>query len=431
MNNTYLRDLPDRQAGHAPMSRFRPVKKRRNLSDYFRYAKDGTITGAADNDPSGIVTYTQAGAATGFALLWLMALLVPMLYAVEEMSTRVSVVTKRGLNGMIARAIGLRAALLVAIIVAVANVATIGADLAGVGEVLKLLTHFPAPFWVLLAGVVIAALLYRGSYAAVSRFLFLLTPLFLVYVGSAILARPEWGNVFASAFPPLSSFSPTYLLVAVGVLGTTISPYLLFWQSTEEVEEGKRIVDLPRERGGVLWGMIYTQVIAAFIIVAAGATLFSHGALVETASQAAQALRPLAGSYASLLFSLGIIVSGLLAIPILAASTGYVFADALGKPEGLTRTPQTAPAFYAVLFFALLLGIGMALSGIPAVKLLFYTQVLNGFLMPYLLWVTLRVSNDPNVVGIHRGSRAVRFWGWFTLLTFVVFDLFALVEWVR
>jgi Mn2+/Fe2+ NRAMP family transporter len=406
-------------------------KKRRSILDWFRYGKDGAITGAADNDPAGIVTYTQAGASTGFSLLWLMALLVPMLYAVEEMSTRVSVVTKHGLNASIARFSGVKVALFVALIVAFANIATIGADLAGVGSVLELLSGFDAAFWVVAVGVIVAALLYKGSYAVVSRFLFLLTPLFLVYVGSAILAHPSWAQVLTQSFPPISSFSPTYLLVAVGVLGTTISPYLLFWQSTEEVEEKKRIQDLPRERKGVLSGMIYTQVIAGFVIIAAAATIFKHGVLIESATQAAQALRPLAGELSSLLFSIGIIVSGFLAIPILAASTGYVFADALRAPEGLTRTPKKAPVFYLVLFIALLVGIVMALTGIPAVKLLFYTQVLNGFLMPYLLFVLLRLSQNPQAVGSHRGSRAVRFFGWFTFAVFVIFDLLALVEWIR
>jgi len=224
------------------------------------------------------------------------------------------------------------------------------------------------------------------------------------------------------------SSKPNYLLVAIAMLGTTISPYLLFWQATEEVEEHRTVGELKDESQGVLWGMIYTQLIAIAIIIAAGAVLFGSG-LVETPDQAALALKPAAGPLAFLLFSFGIIISGLLAVPILAATTAYVVADTFHWHEGLDRSFKEAKNFYHVLIVGMLVGVVIAFFNVNPITILLYTQVLNGFLMPVLIWIVIQMADDRRVVGEHRSAPLVRLFGWLTLLVFVLFD--SLMVWQR
>ena len=386
------------------------------------------ITGAADNDPAGIVTYTQVGAATRYSLIWLALLCVPMLYAVEEMSSRIAVVTKHGLNAAIARRYGLRLALLVALIVAFANVATISADIGGMASVMGLLAHMPYQWFVVPVGSILAYLLYKGNYATVSRFLFILTPFFLVYVAASYLSNPDFSAVINELYRV--STKPNYLLVAIAMLGTTLSPYLLFWQATEEVEEHRGVKELREESRGVLSGMIYTQLIAIATVIAAGTVLYGSG-LVQTAADAAQALRPAAGPLAFLLFSFGIIVSGLLAVPILAATTAYVVADAFHWHEGLDRPYKEAKSFYHVLLLGMLIGLVISLLSVNPITMLLYTQVLNGFLMPFLIWTVLKMADDPEVVREHKSPPLVRLFAWVSLTIFVIFDSLMIIQWVK
>lgn len=386
------------------------------------------ITGAADNDPAGVVTYTQVGAATGYSLIWLALLLIPMLYAVEEMSSRIAVTTKHGLNAVIAKRYGLKFGLLIAAILSFANIATIAADIGGMSAVLGLLSSLDYRWFLLPVGSLLSYILYKGNYAAVSRFLFILTPFFLVYVAASYLANPDFSKVVGELYRV--SLSNDYLLVAIAMLGTTISPYLLFWQATEEAEEHKSVKSLQEESRGVLSGMIYTQLIAIAIIIAAGTVLFGSG-LVDTADQAALALRPAAGPLAFLLFSFGIIVSGLLAVPILSATTAYVVADTFHWHEGLDRPFKEAKEFYHVLILGILVGIVIAFFSVNPIKMLLYTQVLNGFLMPILIWIVLRMADDQEVIGNHKSSPLVRLFGWLALIMFVLFDSLMILQWIR
>lgn len=403
-------------------------KKRRTLKDLFRQAKDGIITGAADNDPAGVVTYTQVGASTQYSLIWLALLCIPLIYAVEEMGARISVVTKHGLNAMIAKRYGLKLAVCVALIVAFANVATIAADIGGMAAVLGMLAHMPYQWFIVPVGAILTYILYKGNYAAVSRFLLILTPFFLVYVAAAFFARPDMGEVVREAWT--FSGQNEYILMAIALLGTTIAPYLLFWQSTEEVEEHKTVSDLKEESRGVLAGMIYMQLNAIAVMIAAGVVLYGAG-MIATPDQAALALKPAAGPLAFILFSFGIIISGLLAIPVLAASTAYVVADAFHWHEGLDRSYKEARPFYHILLLAILIGLIISFFTINPIRMLIYTQVLNGFLMPFLIWVTLRMADDREVVGNYRSTPLVRFFGWCALITFLVFDGLMIWQWMK
>lgn len=402
----------------------RSAKKRRHLKDYFKISKAGVITGAADNDPSGIVTYTQVGALTRFSQLWLMLLTIPMLIEIEEMSARVGVVTKHGLNSNIKKHFGLKVALSAGLIVLICNIATIGADIAGMAAVSGLLTGISWIYFIIPIALILGYVLVKENFKKVSRFLFLLTPVFFLYVITAFIISPPWREVLRSTFIPQLKFNFTYLMAAVALLGTTISPYLIFWQTTEEVEEKKTVKDLRQESKGVAWGMIFCNLIFYFIILTAGAVLFGHlEGGIKTAAEAASVFRPLAGDLAFLLFSLGILGSGIIAVPVLASSAAYVLADTLGWKEGLDKTLVQAKAFYLVIILALFLGVGLILLGLSPIQMLFYSQVLNGILVPILLILVLRICNSQKIMGPHINSRWDNFIGWGTVLVMSLFSI--------
>ncbi len=405
--------------------KYRGKKRRRNFWNYFVPRKSGIITGAADNDPSGIVTYTQAGAVSGFSLLWLMVLSLPMLISVEEMSARVGVVAKKGLNKLIAQKFGIKWAGFTALIVLVCNVLTIAADIAGMGEVAATLTGINSIWYVLFFGLIFLYILISKGYRALSRFLLIITPIFLLYVVSAFLVDVPWKEVVISTFVPSLNFlkSSDLILIAVGVMGTTISPYLIFWQTTEEIEERKTVDELDDETAGVVSGMFFCQIIFYFIIVAAAAVFFGQNKLLDSPGEAALALRPLAGDLAFLLFSVGIVGSGFLSVPVLAASTAYVVADTYSWKEGLEKKAWEAQGFYGVILLSIVGGVAIALSGIDAITMLFLTQVLNGMLVPILLVFLILITSDEKIMGKYKNSPTVRWIGWITFSIMVLFDL--------
>lgn len=407
-------------------------KTRRSISHFFVKAKDGVITGSADNDPAGVLTYAQAGASFGFRQLWIMLFSLPLLTVVEEMSARVGVVTKHGLNAVISRYFGFRAALATAALVAIANIATIGADLAGMAAALELITNIKLIYFIVPIGFLLAFILIVESYAKVSRFFALLTPLFLLYIASSLLANPNWGEVLRGFIPKIE-FSETFIGLVVALLGTTISPYLIFWQTSEEVEEKKTVSKLQEEEHGVVAGMTYSQIVSSFVTIATASVLFGRagGGQIETAAQAAAALQPLAGDWSAILFATGIVVSGTLAVPILAASTAYVVADAFHFAEGLNLSLVRARWFYGVMTWSILIGIVIALLGISPIKMLIYSQILNGFLMPFLLVMLLKVTGRKDIMGKYTNSPIITIGAVITIVVFVVSDVLLVLQWLR
>lgn len=406
-------------------------KRRRHIKNFFSLTKNGAITGAADNDPAGIITYSQVGAMTGYALLWLMVLATPLLIAVEDMSSRVAVVTKRSLVQLIKQKSGFSAVMLVVIIVAICNVVTIGADIAGMAEIFGIITGIKWIYFSIIITIIIGLVLLRGRYAAISRFLFILTPILLTYIIVGLIIKPDWQLVLKETAVPFSMTNPSLWLLAVALLGTTLSPYLIFWQNTQEIEDHKKVTDLKKEVWGVRAGMIYCNLISFFIIVVAGTVLFKQGIKIETAKEAALALKPLAGEGAFWLFSLGILGSGFLAVPILAASTAYVFAEAFHWQEGLDKRLAEAKGFYLVLLIALLAGILAILLGLSPVKMLVYSQVLSGLLMPFLLIFLIKTSNNPEVMGQHTNSLWINIIAWATFIIVLGFNLVLIGQWLK
>jgi NRAMP (natural resistance-associated macrophage protein)-like metal ion transporter len=387
----------------------------------------GFITGAADDDPSGIGTYSQTGAQFGYTQLWTMLFALPFMIAIQEMCGRIGIVTGRGLAGVIKKHYSRKILCTAVVLLLVANAVNIGADLGAMAATAQLLAGGNLSAWLIGMTFVTLVLEIFVSYHAYARILKYFTLSLLAYVATTFIVSQPWPTIIRSTLIPHISLTKDYLLNIVAIIGTTISPYLFFWQANQEVEEaidqkrlksmdhGKPRFDMRHVRRGQIdttVGMTFSNVIAFFIIATTASTLGASGMTsIETASQAAEALRPLAGKYASVLFAVGVIGTGLLAVPVLAGSASYAIAEAAGWKAGLYKTIDQAHGFYGVITLATLLGLLVNFTGIPPFKMLYYTAVLNGLLAPPLMIVILLVANNPEVMGKYRNGRLGNLFG--------------------
>lgn len=404
--------------------------KRRSIRDFFWRSKRGVITGCADNDPSGIVTYTQTGALTGFRLLWLCLIAWPLLTVIEEMSARIGVVTKKGVNQVIIENYHDFWAYLAALIVLICNTFTLGADIAAMADVAGILTKIPAVVYTLVFGGLFYWLLWKKGYRAISNYLFILTPFFLLYIASAFLLDVPWGQALRNTFLPSLSGSLNFSMMAVAFLGTTLTPFLIFWETTQEIEERRDIRQLKSESWGTAAGMFFSQFITFFIVVAAAAAFAGQNHSLTSAKEAALALKPL-GNLSFLFYSLGILGSGLLGVPVLAASTGYTVAETFGWKRGLDRKVSGAKGFYIVMIASLLIGILIALLGFNPVLMLIYSQVLAGILMPVLIILLLFITNNKKIMGAYTNKLFTNFFGILAVLVTLGFDLLMFSQWLK
>jgi NRAMP (natural resistance-associated macrophage protein)-like metal ion transporter len=393
---------------------------------FFSKLGPGLITGAADDDPSGIATYSVTGATFGYGPLWTALFSFPLMVAVQLMCARLGMVTGRGLAAVIRRRYPRWVLWSACSVLIVANVINIGADLGGMGAATEMVTGISAFWWTPLYAVVIVVLLAVTTYRHMARVLKWLTLVLFAYVITAFIARPDWAKVLHATLIPEVQWSGAYLSVLVGILGTTISPYLFFWQAAEEVEEevcmGRTTVEqregatdeeLRDSRTDVLTGMLFSNFVMYFIILTTASTLHAHGVThIETSSQAAEALRPLAGNGAYWLFTLGLIGTGLLGVPVLAGSCAYAIAEAMAWHGSLDAKLRVAPQFYAVLTFAMALGLALVYAGVPAVKMLFWSAVANGVLAPPLIVLIVLLTTDATVMGRRVNPTWLRVLGW-------------------
>jgi NRAMP (natural resistance-associated macrophage protein)-like metal ion transporter len=403
------------------------VSKR--LIEFFRTLGPGLITGAADDDPSGISTYSVAGATTGFSMLWLTLISTPMMAVIQGMSARISMVTGEGLAAVMRKRLPLPLAYSLAGLVIVANTFNLGADLGGMADATHLLLPIPVDALVFFFGVGLVAAQAWLSYATIARVFKWLALSLFAYVVTAFAVHPPWLEVLRHLTIPQIEFNSSWLSTMVGVLGTTITPYLFFWQASLMVEEEKAAgnTTIASRRGtdaraignmhtDVNAGMIFSNIVAFFIIVTTAATLGAHGRTdIATAAQAAEALRPLAGPFAALLFTLGMVGTGVLAVPVLAGSSAYVAAQTFKFREGLGESPQRAPKFYGILAAGIIIGIGMNLLRVDAIKALFWSAVLNGVVAVPLIAVIVWLASDSAIVGNWKSSPLARIWGWGTV----------------
>lgn len=387
----------------------------------------GIITANADNDAGGITAYSIAGAHYGYGLLWIMPLVALALIVVQEMSARLGVVTNKGLAGLIRESLGVRAAALILGVFLFANLANTISEFAGVAaslEIFGISKYLSVP----LAAAGVWLLIVKGSYKSVERIFLVASAIYLAYAVSCILARPEWPAVLRAAVTPRFQFESGYVVLAVTIVGTTIAPWMQFYQQSAIADKGLKIVDYAYERIDVVLGSVYGVLVAAFIVVACATTLFASGIRIETAKDAALALRPVAGSYASALFALGLLNASVFTAAILPLSTAYVACEAFGWESGIDRRWQEAPVFFGLYTAMIVVGAGVILLPIRSlVQIMLASQTLNGVLLPVILIVMLRLVNDRRLMGRFVNGRLSNLLSYAMVVALIALTLILLV----
>lgn len=412
----------------------RPLSR---ASAYWSSLGPGLTSGASDDDPSGIATYSQAGAQYGFQLLWLSWFTFPLMAVVQEMCARIGLVTGRGLAANIRHNYPRWVLYITTGLLFAANAFNIGADLGAMAQGVRLLLpNLNYALIIITFALISLALQIFTTYARYARYLKYLALVLLAYVGAALLSNIDWSVALQSAVIPTIDFSKEQLILICAILGTTISPYLFFWQTSQEVEEEKLKgvktevgwhqtpdqKELKAMKVDVWSGMFLSNAVMFFIIAACAATLFTNGITdIKTAADAAQALRPIAGDAAYLLFAIGIIGTGMLAIPVLAGSASYALSESFGWKHGLYRKLKGAYAFYGVIIIAMVVGIAMNFVGLDPIRALIYSGIANAIIAPIVLIQIVWMSSSKKVMGEYVNTRRVTRIGWFitTLMVLV------------
>jgi len=372
---------------------------RKRLWLYLRALGPGLLAASAGNDAGGIATYASAGASYGYGLLWAMVIVTVCVGVVQEMSARMGAVTGKGFSDLVRESFTLRQTALILLTLLVANTGIIVSEFIGVAaasELFGVSRYIAVP----LAAAFVWLLVTRGSYGWVERIFLVLSLVFLAYIGAAFLARPDWRAVLGETVHPALHFERGYLHLLIALIGTTISPYMQLYVQSSVVEKGVTPADYRYTRFDVIVGTLSAGVVAAFIIIATAATLHPRGITVDTAADAARALEPVAGSYAGVLFALGLLGASLLAAGVLPLATTYMLSEALGFERGVSRSWSEAPIFMGILTGLIVLGAAIALiPGLPLIPVLVGVYVLNGLLLPVELFAILRLVNDRELMG--------------------------------
>lgn len=401
-------------------------KKAHKFVRFWKLLGPGLITGASDDDPSGIATYSQAGAAYGLSTLWTSVIAFPLMASIQQMCAKIGLVTSQGLTGTLKKNYPRPVLYLMVLFSFPSIVMNIGADIAGMGAVGNLLfpsieaTYFSVLFTIILLGLIIYL-----PYQKIASTLKYLCIVLLVYLMVPFLFKQDWMKILRSTFIPTIHFNKEYISILVGILGTTISPYLFFWQASMEVEEmnhnkkhllvNKKIIDNMKQ--DVDFGMSFSGLVMFFIILTTGTVLFNGGIhQIDTVEQAAMALKPLAGNAAYLLFAIGVIGTGLLAIPVLSGSLSYIVTEAFGWEQGLDKKFHEARAFYIIIAISLILGLSLNYIGISPVKALIYSAILYGLTAPVLIAIILHISNNKKVMGKYTNGKLSNILGFASLI---------------
>jgi NRAMP (natural resistance-associated macrophage protein)-like metal ion transporter len=409
------------------------MKTSSKLSRFWKLLGPGLVTGASDDDPSGIATYSQAGAKLGLATLWTAIIAFPLMAAIQQMCARIGIVTQQGLTGNLKKHYSKSILYLMLVFSFPAIILNIGADIAGMGAVGNLLfpsiseNYFSVFFTFLLLGLIIYL-----PYQKIASILKYLCIVMLVYFVVPFLYEQDFLAILKATFIPSIEFNKDFIAILVGILGTTISPYLFFWQASVEVEEmndkkhlivNKKIIrEMEKD---VDFGMSFSGFVMYFIILTTGTVLYSSGIhQIETVEQAAMALKPLAGDMAYLLFAIGIIGTGLIAIPVLSGSLSYIFTETFGWEKGLNKKFHEAKGFYFIIGLSLFLGLSLNYVGISPIDALIYTAILYGLTAPILIAIILHIANNKEVMGEHTNSLIVNILG---VLAFIVMTTAAVV----
>ncbi|MFM6938529.1 MAG: NRAMP family divalent metal transporter [Aquirufa sp.] len=400
------------------------------LKRFWKSVGPGLVTGASDDDPSGIATYSQAGAQFGLMTLWTTIITIPLMAAIQQMCARIGLVTSQGLTGTLKKHYSKPVLYVMLLFSTPAIIMNIGADIAGMGAVGNLLfpqidaSYFSVMFTIILLGLIIYL-----PYQKIASTLKYLCIVMLVYFVVPFLYKQDLRQILLSTLVPKMEFSKEYLAVLVGILGTTISPYLFFWQASIEVEEmqhkkkhlmvNKRIIHAMEQ--DVDFGMGFSGLVMYFIILTTGTVLYGAGIhQIDTVEQAAMALQPLAGDLAYVLFAVGVIGTGLIAIPVLSGSLSYIYAETFDWEQGLDKKFHEAKGFYVIIMISLLLGLSMNYLGISPIQSLIYTAILYGVTAPVLIGIILHISNNQEIMGEYTNSRYLNVMGGIALLLMAV-----------
>lgn len=410
---------------------------------FFEMLGPGLITGASDDDPSGIGTYAQSGAALGYAPLWLAWVTFPMMWTIQFICAKIGMVTGMGLARVLRKHYSRPLLYAVVTGLTIANTINAGVDIGAIAAALNLLIPIPIVMMIVPVTIIILVLQIWGSYRLIARVFKWLTVALFAYILSAFFAHPAWHDVLRGTLVPSVRFDSQFLSIIVAVLGTTITPYLFFWQADNEVEEeismGRRTLaqrrgatktELKYANADVAVGMLFSNVVMYFIILATAATLHQSGQTdIQSATEAAGALRPIAGNAAYVMLAVGLIGAGFLCVPILTGSSAYAIAEALGWRRGLDEKPRHAKLFYGVIAASTVLGMLINFLGINPIRALFWTAVINGFLAPPVLVVVMLVANNRKVLGDEVNGPITNVMGWLTTAAMFVAAIALVLTW--
>jgi len=416
----------------AELSRYLSLPKKDKNVHHVSYLKTlgpGLITGASDDDPSGIGTYSTVGSTYGLTLSWLALYLLPMMTAVQETVARIGIVTEKGLAGAIGKHYGRKVLYPLIVLLLIANTVNIGADIGAMVASFQLI--IPINFYIgaivlTLGMILLEVFMPYHKYAKVLKWL---TLSLAAYIITGFIIRPDWLAVLRSLAVPHIQFNAAFIAAMVAVMGTTITPYLFFWQASEEVEEERdkgvlsdhQVAATHREikemRKDTFTGMALANVVFLFIIITTAFVLHDHGITnIQSAADAAAALRPLAGNLAALLFTVGIFGVGLLAVPVLAGASAYAISELFKWREGLNRKYSRAKGFYGVIIASMLVGLGINFVGINPIKALYYAAIVNGVIAPILMFFIFKIGRDKKIMGQFTSPRWVNIWGWIAII---------------
>lgn len=384
----------------------------------------GIITAAVDNDPGGITTYSVAGSHYGYLLLWTIVPIIIALVLIQEMAARMGIATGKGLADMIRENFGLKATFYIMLTLVIVNFGNVLSEFAGIaaaGEIFGIMKYILIP----LCAIGIWFLVVYGNYKVVER-VFLVASLFYIsYIISGLLARPVWGDVLVQIITPHMVLKPDYFIIIMGLIGTTIAPWMMFYLQSSIVEKGLKGYELKYSRIDVVSGSIVTGVVAFFIIVACAITLYANNISVSSAEEAARALIPLAGTYAGLLFAFGLFNAGVFSAAILPLSTAYSVCEGMGWESGVNKRFREAPQFYLLITILILIGAGIILiPNIPLIKIMLISQVLNGILLPVILIYMLKLSNNHKIMGEYKNSKIFNIITWAICILIIILTVF-------
>ena len=404
-----------------------PGIRRPGWLKYLAMLGPGLIAANAGNDAGGIATYATVGARYGYSLLWMLVLITVSMGVVQEMVARMGAITGKGLSDLIREQFGVRWTAFAMLTILVANAGTVVAEFAGIAAALELF-NLPRLLTVPVAAAAVLALVIRGSYHRVERVFLALTTVFLSYVVAAFLAKPDWGEVIRQTLIPTWRWESGFIFLFVATVGTTIAPWMQFLLQSTVVDKGVTAADYNLQRFDAILGVILSDTVSFFIIVATAATLFKEGIVIETAEDAARALAPIAGPYAALLFSVGLLGASLIGASVLPITTAFSVTEAFGWENGLDRTFGEAPIFYGLItFLVVVAALVVLIPGLPLIQLLLFTSAVNGTLLPIELFFVMRLINDRELMGTYTNGRVFNILAWGTTVLVSLLSVIFLV----